>query len=129
MGNPVAVQGDRVVAIDQHLVTLPTPAPSVALLPHPFSGALDSGLNPTVRVGGRAVATVGSRATNVPPHVPAGVGFVRPPGNSATVITGSPTVFVNGRPVARAGDTATTCNDPVDVPVGVVQAASSVYAG
>jgi uncharacterized Zn-binding protein involved in type VI secretion len=129
MGRPVAVEGDRVVAVDQHQVVPPAPGGPPVLLPHPFSGGLDGDLSPTVRVGGRAVATVGSRATNLPPHVPAGAAFVRPPGNSATVIMGSPTVFVNGRPVARSGDPATTCNDPVDVPVGVIQAVSTVTAG
>jgi uncharacterized Zn-binding protein involved in type VI secretion len=106
-----------------------SPSGSPVLLPHPFSGVLGEDLSPTVRVGGRGVATVGSRATNLPPHVPAGTGFVRPPANTATVTTGSPTVFVNGRPVARAGDSATTCNDPVDLPVGMVVAASTVQAG
>jgi uncharacterized Zn-binding protein involved in type VI secretion len=128
MGKPVGVEGDLVVAVDQHEVLTAAGPPTI--LPHQFSGRLDGDLSPTVRAGGRAVATVGSRATNTPPHVPAlGASFVRPPGNSATVIEGSATVFVGGRPVARAGDRATTCNDPVDLPVGAVEAVSTVQVG
>ena len=99
-------------------------------LPLPFSGSLEGALSPTVRVCGRPVATLGSQATNRPPHLPpAGTSFVRPPSNAATVVRGSETVFVNGRPVARAGDPATTCNDPADRAAGVISSNSTVLAG
>lgn len=120
MGQPAAKQGDRVTALDTHLIQPPGTTPPVPV-PHPFSGLLDGGLSGDVRIQGRPAATVGSTATNTPPHVPQGGTFVVPPRNKATVVRGSATVRINGRPAARAGDTALTCNDPVDLPVGQVQ--------
>jgi uncharacterized Zn-binding protein involved in type VI secretion len=128
MSRPAAKQGDRVTAIDMHLIQPPPPA-SPVLVPHPFSGILDGGLSGDVRIGGLPAATVGSTATNTPPHVPIGGTFVRPPSNQGQVITGSATVRINGKPAARAGDTAMTCNDPVDLPVGTVVAVGTVLIG
>jgi uncharacterized Zn-binding protein involved in type VI secretion len=130
MGAPAATQGHQVVAIDTHIVLVPsasgvTPVP----LPHPYLGTLDGGLVATVRIGGKPVAVVGSTATNRPSHFPAppGVGFQRAPSNRATVKVGSATVRFGGKAAARAGDTAMTCNDPVDMPAGVVVAAGTVF--
>jgi uncharacterized Zn-binding protein involved in type VI secretion len=128
MSQPAAKQGDRVTAIDMHLIQPPPPA-SPVLVPHPFSGILDGGLSSDVRIGGLPAATVGSTATNTPPHVPIGGTFVRPPSNQGRVIIGSTTVRINGKPAARAGDTAMTCNDPVDLPVGTVVAVGTVLIG
>ncbi|TQF06855.1 hypothetical protein E6W39_37530 [Kitasatospora acidiphila] len=118
MGQPAAKQGDRVTAVDSHLIQPPS-GPPVAL-PNPFSGVIDGGLSPNVRINGRPAATVGSTATNTPPHVPQGGTFVNPPTNKGSVSTGSSTVRINKRPAARAGDTAITCNDPAPAPVGTV---------
>jgi uncharacterized Zn-binding protein involved in type VI secretion len=128
MSQPAAKQGDRVTAIDMHLIQPPGTAPP-ALVPHPFSGILDGGLSSNVRIGGLPAATVGSTATNTPPHVPQGGTFVQPPSNRGQIITGSGTVRINGKPAARAGDTAMTCNDPVDLPVGTVVAVCTVRIG
>ncbi len=127
MGLPAAKLGDRVLAVDMHLVVTPAGVP--ALLPHPFTGMLDGNLSSNVRLMGRPAATVGSTATSIPPHVPAGGGFTKPPSNRGTVVQGSPTVRINGRPAARAGDVAMTCNDPADLPVGHVQATGTVNIG
>ncbi|HVQ93792.1 MAG TPA: PAAR domain-containing protein [Mycobacteriales bacterium] len=127
MGLPAAKQGDRVVAVDLHVVV--TPSGVATPLPHPFAGMLDGNLSPTVRIEGRPAATVGSTATNLPPHLPAGGTFQRPPANRGTVQVGSPTVRIGGKPAARAGDPATTCNDPADLPVGQVVAAGAVRIG
>lgn len=128
MAPPAAKQGDRVTALDTHLIQPPGTSPPVPI-PHPFSGLLDGGLSPDVRIAGRPAATVGSTATNTPPHLPQGGSFVVPPKNQARVIAGSATVFINGKPAARAGDTALTCNDPVDLPAGTVVAAGTVRIG
>ncbi len=128
MGQPAAKQGDRIVAVDTHLVVPPPPATAVAL-PFPFSGALTDGLSPTVRVMGVPAATVGSGATNTPPHIPTSGSFSRPPSNRGSVEAGSLTVRINGKPAARHGDPATTCNDPADVPVGTVVAVGTVRIG
>ena len=71
-------------------------------------------------------AVVGSTADNMPPHIPQGGPFQKPPTNRAQIIVGSPTVLINGKPAARNGDTALTCNDPADLPNGTVVAVGTV---
>ena len=127
MGQPAAKQGDRVTAVDTHIVMIPSPGgPVPTPLPHPFSGIIGGGLSPNVKIMGRNAAIVGSTADNLPPHIPQGGPFQRPPSNRAQLIVGSPTVFINGKPVVRNGDTALTCNDPVDLPAGTVIAVGTV---
>jgi uncharacterized Zn-binding protein involved in type VI secretion len=128
MGQPAARQGDRIVAIDTHLIQPPGPSSPVPV-PHPFSGIIDGGVSADVTIGGMPAATVNSTATNAPPHIPIGGTFVVPPTNRATVATGSATVTINGQRVARAGDRARTCNDPVELPVGTVIAVGTVLVG
>ncbi|HEX6673738.1 MAG TPA: PAAR domain-containing protein [Actinomycetes bacterium] len=128
MGRPAAKQGDRVTATDMHLIVPPSAGPPVST-PHNFSGRLDGGLSRNVRIMGRPAATKGSTATNLPPHLPVGGSFAKPPSNRGTVAAGSPTVFINGRAAARDGDPVTTCNDPVDAPVGSIAAAGTVRIG
>lgn len=130
MGKPAAKQGDRIVATDIHVVMIPTPGgPVPTPLPHPFAGQLDSSLSPDVKVEGKPAATQGSKASNVPPHVPMGGPFQTPPKNQAEVLMGSTSVLVNGKPAARTGDTALTCNDPADLPGGQIIAVSTVMIG
>jgi uncharacterized Zn-binding protein involved in type VI secretion len=123
--------GDQVVAVDTHIVLVPTPGPTPTPLPHPFSGILDGGLVQTVKVSGQPVAVQGSTATNTPPHLPTppGVSFQKPPANRGTIQAASATVKVGGQPLARNGDVVQTCNDPVDAPVGQVIAVGTVSAG
>jgi uncharacterized Zn-binding protein involved in type VI secretion len=128
MGQPAARQGDRITAIDTHLIQPPGPTSPVPV-PHPFSGIIDGGTSPDVKIGKAAAATKDSTATNTPPHLPIGGSFVNPPSNKGTIMTGSTSVTINGKAAARAGDTAKTCNDPVDLPVGVVVAAGTVTIG
>ena len=128
MGQPAARQGDRVVALDTHLIQPPGTAPPVPT-PHPFSGIIDGAVSSNVKIGGMFAATMNSTATNTPPHIPIGGTFVNPPSNKATIISGSATVLINSKAAARAGDTATTCNDPVDLPVGTVVATGTVLIG
>ena len=114
MGQPAAKQGDRIVAIDIHVILVPTPGgPVPTPRPHPFSGALDGGLSGDVNILGRPAATVGSTATNAPPHLPMGPGpFQKPPANRGKVVIGSATVFIGGRPALRANDLA-GCGAPI----------------
>lgn len=129
MGQPGAKQGDHVVGTDMHLIQPPGTAPP-ALVPHPFNGIIDGNLSTDVMITGLPAATVGSTATNTPPHVPQGGAFVRPPTNRATVQMGSTSVCINGRPAARNSDPAMTCNDPADAPVGAVLATgATVFIG
>ncbi len=127
MGLPAAKEGDQVTAMDTHLIVTP-PGPVVAV-PHPFAGVLDGGLSSDVLIMGNPAATVGSTASNEPPHVPQGGQFQRQPANLGKVSRGSATVLINGKPAARAGDPVMTCNDPVDAPVGTILATGTVLIG
>src|SRR5262245_63394335 len=76
----------------------PQPSPS----PMPFKAPLLLGLEPTVTIGGKAVAVVGSNGLNTPPHVglhPSDLAFA-PPTQKGNVVTGSPTVTAGGKPIA-----------------------------
>jgi uncharacterized Zn-binding protein involved in type VI secretion len=76
-----------------------------------------------------SAATVGSKAQNMPPHLPAGGPFLRPPKNQATIQQGSERVIIGNKGAARSGDPAITCNDPADAPNGVVVATGRVLIG
>jgi uncharacterized Zn-binding protein involved in type VI secretion len=128
MSKPVAKRGDRVVAIDTHLVIPETGGPPVAMQ-LPFDGVLEENLSPDVFAEHRHVALIDSAAVQLPGHVVAPKTFVTPPANRARVIVGAPTVLANHRPIARSGDKAETCNDPVDLPVGTVVASGTVISG
>ena len=128
MGQPAARQGDRIIAIDTHLIQPPGPTSPVPV-PHPYAGIIDGNVSSNVKIKGAFAATVDSTATNTPPHIPIGGTFVNPPSNKATIMTGSATVKIGGKAAARAGDTARTCNDPVDLPVGTVVAVNEVLIG
>ncbi len=132
MGQPAATANHTVVAVDTHIVMVPSPGgPIPTPLPHAFSGTLDGSLVSTVKIGGQPAAVVGSTATNSPAHIatPPGVSFQKPPANSGTVFMGSATVKLGGKAAARQGDTVTTCNDPADAPVGQIIAAGTVLIG
>jgi uncharacterized Zn-binding protein involved in type VI secretion len=132
MGQPAAKQGDKVFAVDTHIVLVPAGSGSVPTpLPHVFSGMLSGGLSSDVKIMGKAAATVDSTADNTPAHIPTppGVSFQNPPKNKATIKVGSQTVKINGKAAARMGDTAETCNDPADAPVGTVIAVGTVLIG
>lgn len=133
MGQPAAKQGDKVVAVDIHIVMVPAPPgpPTPTPLPHPFNGRIAGGLSRDVKIMGKPAAVVGSTADNQPSHQPTAPGnaFQKPPANQATIQIGSATVKINGKAAARAGDKARTCNDPTDVPVGTVVATGTVMIG
>src|SRR5437016_1297668 len=129
MGQPAAKQNDTVTAIDIHIILVPAVVPVPTPISHPFAGRIDGSLSGDVNVMGKPAATLGSTATNQPPHIPIGGPFQKPPGNRGQIITGSATVMINGKPAARNGDTAMTCNDPVDLPAGKVIAAGTVMIG
>ena len=131
MRQPAAKQGDKITGIDTHIVMVPSitgqqPTP----LPHPFSGMLDNGLSPNVKVMGMPAATIGSSATNMPPHIPTppGVSFQVPPTNRGNITAGSSTVMINGKPAARNTDAAMTCGEPPNTNAKVI-AAGTVLIG
>ena len=133
MGAPAARQTSMVVAVDTHIVMVPTPGgPVPTPLPHPFNGSITGGTVATVKIAGQPAATVDSIAQNNPPHLPTppGTSFQSPPANQGTVAMGSATVKIGGKQAARVGDTVETCNDPADLPVGtIVGPAGTVMIG
>ena len=131
MGQPAAKQGDKIVAVDTHIVMVPSPGPVPTPLPHPFTGTINGALSADVNIMGKPAATVDSTADNSPAHIatPPGTSFQKPPSNKGTIKVGSPTVKINGKMAARNGDMAMTCNDPADLPVGQVIAVGTVMIG
>ncbi len=130
MGQPAAKKGDQIIATDIHIIMMPSPGgPVPTPLPHPFTGQIDDGLSEDVRIDGQPAAVVGSKASNMPSHVPQGGPFQTSPKDKAEIQMGSTSVFINGKAAARNGDTAFTCNDPADAPVGTVIAVGTVNIG
>jgi uncharacterized Zn-binding protein involved in type VI secretion len=132
MGQPAAKQSDKIVAVDTHIVLVPSPSGTVPTpLPHPFNGIINGNLSSDVKIMGLPAATVDSTADNTPPHIPTppGTAFQKPPSNKATIKIGSQTVKINDKAAARNGDTAETCNDPADLPAGTVVAVGTVMIG
>jgi uncharacterized Zn-binding protein involved in type VI secretion len=130
MAAPAAKQGDQVLAIDTHIVLIPSPAgPVPTPVPMPFTGVLTGSLSATVVIDEQPAATAGSTAQNTPAHVPAGGPFQKPPTNQATIQSGSSTVMIDDKQAARTGDPAITCNDPADAPKGKVIGGGTVIVG
>ena len=132
MGKIAAKQGDQIIAVDMHIVMVPSPGgPVPTPLPHPFSGMLDGNLSSDVKIMGQAAATVGSTASNQPPHIPTppGTSFQVPPSNEGRIMMGSVTVKINGKPAARMGDMVQTCAEPVPNTAGQLIAVGTVMIG
>jgi uncharacterized Zn-binding protein involved in type VI secretion len=133
MGQPAAKQGDQITATDTHLVMVPAPPGPPVPTPQtlPLNGMLSGGLSSNVMIMGRAAATVGSSADNLPPHlpIPPGTVFQIPPTNKGTIMMGSATVLINRKPAARNNDQAQTCADPVPNMSAKVIATGTVMIG
>jgi uncharacterized Zn-binding protein involved in type VI secretion len=127
MGQLAARKGDFIKGTDTHIAMVPAPSGAVPTPgPYVFNGIIDNNVSPDVKINGRPAATLGSMASNTPPHIPIGGPFQVPPTNKGVIIKGSGTVNINKKPAARMGDTANTCNDPTGMaPVGQV----TVYSG
>jgi uncharacterized Zn-binding protein involved in type VI secretion len=77
----------------------------------PFSAPLLQNLAPTVQIGGKPAAVVGSSGLNLPPHVglhPSDP-FMVPTTQMATVTGGSSSVLFGGKPAARTGAPCIVC--------------------
>lgn len=130
MGTPAAKKGDKVVAVDTHIVMIPSPGgPVPTPLPMPFNGMISGELSSDVLIERKAAATKGSTADNTPAHIPTGGPFQKKPADKATIKKGSPKVLINNKEAARMGDPADTCNDPADMPIGTVISSGTVIVG
>ena len=95
----------------------PQPGP-----PMPFSAPLLMGLEPTVTIGGKAVAVMGSQGMNTPPHVglhPADPCML-PNLQQGNVMSGSPTVMAGGKPIATTSSQVTMCMSVPGQPISTV---------
>ena len=125
-----AKMGDPVTGTDTHIVLVPSPGgPVPTPTPLPFVGTITGGCSADVMINGQPAATVGSTATNNPPHIAPNGPFQIPHTNQGTVTMGSPTVMINNKPAARVGDSVQTCNDPVPAPTCTIQGAGTVQIG
>jgi uncharacterized Zn-binding protein involved in type VI secretion len=116
---PAARLGDKIVAVDTHIIMIPSPGgPVPTPLPHPYNGTISLGCSTNVMIEGKPAAVVGSSAMAV--HAPQGGPFQVPPTGEGKVLMGSGTVMINNKPAARVGDTCMTCNDPAPLPIGKI---------
>ena len=123
MAQPL-VMGDKILG-QCALHFIPNPASGVPQPgpPMPFSAPLVVGLVPTVQIGGKPVAVIGSNGLNTPPHVglhPTGDPFFLPPSQQGTVVTGSLTVVAGGQPMATTSSQVTMCGSVPGTPVSTV---------
>ena len=123
MAQPL-VMGDKIQGqCASHQVPNPASgAPQPSPAPMPFSAPLLMGLEPTVTIGGKAVAVMGSNGLCTPPHVglhPADP-FMAPPMQKGTVMSGSPTVTAGGKAIATTSSQTTMCMQVPGTPVSSV---------
>jgi uncharacterized Zn-binding protein involved in type VI secretion len=130
VASPAAKLGDQVIGTDIHIVMVPSsggPVPTPRSMP--FSGRIMTGCSSDVLIEGKPAAVHGSVAVNLPPHVPTGGYFQKPPDNRGTVIAINPLVLVNGKPLAKSGDKVLSCNDPALAPTSTLVASGQVLVG
>ncbi len=137
MGKPAAKLGDSVVGVDKHVILVPAPpgAPIPTPFPHPFNGKITSNVSSNVLTNGQGAATVFTKVTNTPPHVPMGPGPFGPPPpmNDGIVMKGSSTVLINNKPASTLSDDVSTCDSYVPVPANrnskIVTGSTNVLIG
>jgi uncharacterized Zn-binding protein involved in type VI secretion len=131
MSQPAAKQGDHILATDTHIVLVPSPGgPVPTPTPFPFNGIINGNLSSNVKIMGLPAATMGSQASNTPPHVtPPPTTFQVPPTNKGVILKGSSSVFINRKPAARNGDQAQSCADPAPNMAAKVVATGTVLIG
>jgi RHS repeat-associated protein len=106
---------DPVLGVDIHIVQPPGPVPPIPV-PHPFIGMLMDPfdfapiIGATVMINGLPRATAGTGGKCIPPHIPIGGVFVKPPANECDVFMGSATVIADGDPLSRLGMPALSCH-------------------
>ncbi len=118
---PAAKHFDPVLGVDIHIIQPPGPVPPVPI-PHPFIGFI---LDPmdyvpifgsTVSVNGISRAQAGTGGRCVPPHIPLGGVFVKPPANECEMFMGSSTVAADGDAFSYLALPALSCHDVGMVP-------------
>lgn len=107
---------DVIVGLDVHIVQPPGTVPPVPI-PHPFVGIVFDPfdylplIGSTVKVNGLPRAQAGSAGLSLPPHLPIGGLFVKPPESEGELFMGSSTVEVEGEPFGYLGLPVLSCSD------------------
>ena len=107
---------DPIMGIDVHIVQPPGPVPPVPI-PHPYIGmVLDvmdyiPKIGATVYVNGLPRGQGGTAGQAIPPHIPMGGMFVKPPTNESELFLGSATVAVDDEPFVYGMLPVLTCQD------------------
>jgi RHS repeat-associated protein len=107
---------DPIIGVDIHLIQLPAPGPPVPI-PHPYVGMIFDVtdyipfIGATVKVNGLPRAKAGTSGQALPPHIPIGGTFIKPPTNESETFLGSATVAADGDPFVYAGLPILTCQD------------------
>jgi hypothetical protein len=108
---------DPLVGTDVHLIQPPAPVPPIPV-PHPYVGMVMDPADYIPMVGGtimvngmmRALAATAGQA--MPPHIPIGGTFVKPPTNESEIHMGSAMVAANGGAMAfMTAPLALSCQD------------------
>lgn len=109
---------DPLVGVDTHIILIPSPAgPIPTPLPHPYIGmVLDPfdyvpKLGATVYVNGLPRGQAGTNGQALPPHIPMGGPFAKPPTNESEIFMGSATVLFDGEPQSFLGMPVLSCQD------------------
>ena len=113
---PAAKHFDPVLGIDIHIIQPPGPVPPVPI-PHPFIGFLIDPfdyapyIGSTVKINFMHRALAGTAGKCVPPHIPIGGIFVKPPANECEMFMGSSTVCIDGDAQSYLALPALSCHD------------------
>ncbi len=111
-----AKQYDIVMGVDIHIIQPPGPVPPIPI-PHPFIGMVFDPIDfipivgATIIVNGIPRAQAGTAAKDIPPHIPLGGVFVKPPANEGEMFMGSSTVLAEGEPFTFMSCQVLTCHD------------------
>jgi RHS repeat-associated protein len=114
--NPAAKHFDPLVGVDIHIIQPPGPVPPLPV-PHPFVGMVIDPMEyapyigGTVKVNGMMRGVAGTGGKCLPPHIPIGGVFVKPPANEAEIFMGSQTVDFDGDPASYMALPALSCHD------------------
>lgn len=106
---------DMIMGVDIHIIIVPPGVPTP--IPHPHIGMVFDPMDfvpvagATVQINNMPRAQAGSAGKAVPPHIPIGGSFVKPPGNESEVFMGSATVVADGSPMSRLGVPVLSCVD------------------
>jgi len=112
----IGKQFDMIVGVDIHIIQPPGPVPPVPI-PHPFIGIVFDPMEfvpiigASILVNGIPRAQAGTAVKGVPPHIPLGGMFIKPPMNEGEIFMGSMTVNAEGEPLAYMGAPTLTCHD------------------